>query len=93
MMEDGKSLSAMIRRKKKQAGESDLRPDLDSAGQTGVDPVEAWDDKMASEVNETLGDPDHEPASEREMGEHESSQDKEQLKRSMARIAKYIDSL
>lgn len=84
---DGKSLSKMIRDKKK------LRPDMDSAGQSGVDPNVAWDDKQAMEVNEALDDPDHEPASPSEMGEHESSQDLAQLKKSLERINKYFDSL
>lgn len=88
-MFDMKSLSAAIRAKKKGA----LRPDLDDAGQEGVDPVEAWDAKKAHEVNEAMDEPDHEPASKEEMGEHESSQDIAQLKKSVARIHKYFESL
>jgi hypothetical protein len=86
---DAKSLSKMIRDKKKNS----LRPDMDSAGQEAVDPVEAWDAKQASEVNEALNEPDAMPASASEMGESESSQDTAQLKKAMARISKYIDSL
>lgn len=86
---DGKSLSAMIRKNKK----NKLRPDMDDAGQEAVDPNEAWDDKMASEINDDLGDPDHEPASASEMGENESSQDVAALKKSVARIQKYFDAL
>lgn len=88
-MIDGKGLSASIRKSKKDK----LRPDMDDAGQEAVDPNVAWDDKQNSEVSETLGDPDHEPASSSEMGENESSQDKAQLKKSVARIAKYLESL
>ena len=88
-MVDGKALSAMIRKKKK----GSLRPDLDDAGQKGVDPVAAWDDKQASEVNEVLGDPDHEPASAREMGEDESSQDENKRKKISKRINSYFDEL
>jgi hypothetical protein len=83
------SLSAMIRKRKKNL----LKPDMDYAGQDAVDPNAAWDDKMASEVNETLGDPDHEPASDAEMGENESSQDKAQLKKAMARVNAFFDKM
>lgn len=92
-MLDGKSLSKMIREKKKQGMHSDYRQDMDYAGQDAVDPNAAWDDKQAMEVNEAMGEPDHMPASDAEMGENESSQDKMQLKKAMARIAKYIESL
>ena len=88
-MMDGKALSAAIRKRKKDS----LRPDMDSGGQVGVDPNVAWDEKQNTEVNEALGEPDHEPASEEEMGEHESSQDLESLKKSVARIHKYFESL
>lgn len=90
---DGKSLSKMIREKKKKEGSADLRQDMDYAGQNAVDPNVALDAQKAMEVNEALDEPDHEPASPEEMGEDESSQDKAQLKKSMARIAKYIESL
>lgn len=90
---DGKALSAMIRKKKKQEGEADLRPDMDYAGQQADDPVAVWDDKQAVEVNEALGEPDHEPASDEEMGEGESSQDTGSLARSMARIERYLEEL
>lgn len=86
---DGKAISKMIRTQKK----NQLRPDMDYAGQDAVDPNEAWDDKMATEVNEALGDPDHTPATDAEMGENESSQDIEQLKKSVARIHKYFETL
>lgn len=90
---DGKSLSKYIRSKKKQEGQARMRPDMDYAGQEAVDPNEAWDMKMAHEVNETLGDPDHEPASDAEMGENESSQEKSHLKKAMMRINAYMDEL
>ena len=82
-------ISAMIRKQKK----NKLRPDMDDAGQEAVDPNEAWDDKMAGEVNVALGDPDHPPASATEMGEGESSQDEASRKKISARIAKYMESL
>jgi hypothetical protein len=88
-MLDGKMLSEMIRKKKKGA----LRPDMDYAGQDAVDPNEAWDEQKAMEVNEALDEPDHAPASSSEMGENESSQDKGSLKKSVARIKKYMESL
>lgn len=90
MFED---LSASIRKRKKQEGQANLRADMDYAGQDAVDPNTAWDQKMATEVNETLGDPDHEPASEAEMGENESSQEKMSLKKSVARIRRYFDEM
>jgi hypothetical protein len=86
---DGKALSKAIRAKKKGA----LRPDWDVAGQEAVDPNVAWDAQKAAEVNEALGDPDHEPASPAEMGENDSSQDTARLKKASARMAKYFDSL
>ncbi len=92
-MLDGKKLSEMIRKKKKEGMHSDYRQDMDYAGQDAVDPNAAWDEQKAMEVNEALDNPDHEPASESEMGEDESSQDKMQLKKAMARIARYIESL
>ena len=66
---------------------------MDYAGQEAVDPNEAWDLKQSTDVNEALGEPDAMPASDKEMGEDESSQDKEQLKRAMARIARYLEQL
>jgi hypothetical protein len=94
MMDDrggmnGKMISKMIRMKKK----GTFRPDWDVAGQEAVDPNAAWDAEMDQRVDETLGDPEHESPSPREMGEDESSQDVHQLKRSIARIAKYFESL
>ena len=90
---DGKALSAMIRKRKKQEGEADLAPDMDYAGQEAVDPNDAWDDKLDLEVNTALDEPDHEPATESEMGENESSQDESSLSRSMARIERYLEEL
>ena len=88
-MFDSKALSKAIRDKKR----GTHRPEMDYAGQEDSDPNAAWDAKMDTEVNETLDDPDHEPASKEEMGEHESSQDIAQLKKSVARIHKYFESL
>jgi hypothetical protein len=92
-MIDGKSLSAQIRKKKKEGMHSDYRQDMDYAGQDAVDPNTAWDDKQDLEVNEVLGDPDHEPASSAEMGENESSQEESARKKISARIKKYMESL
>ena len=97
-MMDGKSLSAMIRAKKKRGMHSDYRQDMDYAGQDAVDPNAAWDAKQEMEVADALNESgqegdDHMPASEEEMGENESSQDKEQLKKAMARINKYFDTM
>ncbi len=88
-MLDGKLLSAAIRKRKKNL----LRPDWDVAGQEALDPTAVEDLKQNARVSEILDNPDHEPATEAEMGENESSQDKMALKRAMARIATYIDSL
>ena len=90
---DAKAVSRMIRAKKKGSMQSDLRPDMDYAGQEAVDPNEAWDTKLAHEVNEALDEPDHEPASPEEMGENDPSQDIPQLKRAMQRLNKYFESL
>jgi hypothetical protein len=92
-MLDGKSLSMAIRKKKKEGMHSDYRQDMDYAGQDAVDPNVAWDEKQNMEVSEATDSPDHEPAPPSEMGENESSQDKAQLKKAMARIARYIESL
>lgn len=92
-MFDDMELSRAIRKKKKMEGGADLRQDMDYVGQDAVDPNVAWDAKMGEDVNETLGDPDHEPASPTEMGEHESSQDKMELKKSVHRIRKYFDEM
>lgn len=86
---DGKSLSKMIRDKKKNS----LRPDMDDAGQEAVDPNAAWDAKQSEEVNDVLGDPDHEPASKAEMGENESSQEESARKKISARLKKYMDAM
>lgn len=92
-MLDGKSLSAAIRKKKKESGQADLRQDMDYAGQDAVDPNAAWDEKQNMEVSDVLGQPDHEPATASEMGENESSQDEGKRKKISARIAKYMESL
>ncbi len=92
-MFDDMELSRSIRKKKKQEGGADLRQDMDYAGQRAVDPNVAWDEKMAGEVNDTLGDPDHLPASDAEMGENESSQDTAELKKSVHRIRRYFDEM
>jgi hypothetical protein len=88
-MMDGAGISKAIRMKKK----NQLRPDMDYAGQDAVDPNEALDIEKNQEVSDALGEPDHEPASPAEMGENESSQDIAQLKKSVARLEKYFDSL
>lgn len=88
-MLDPKGLSKMIRDKKKNV----LRQDMDYAGQDAIDPNEALDLKTAAEINDTLGEQDHEPASASEMGENESSQEKKALKASSTRIAKYMKGL
>lgn len=86
---DAKAVSKAIRMKKK----GSLRPDMDYAGQEAVDPNEAWDAKMATEVNEAMDEPNHEPATPEEMGENDPSNDLPQLKRAVARIHKYFESL
>jgi len=88
-MSEMKSLSKMIRMNKK----GTLRPDMDDAGQEAVDPVAAWDAKQAEEVNDVLGDPDHEPASASEMGEGESTQKLSDRKKVSARIKKYLENM
>lgn len=92
-MLDGKELSASIRKKKKQSGQADLRQDMDYAGQDAVDPNRAWDQKQDDEVNDVLNAPDHDPATDAEMGENESSQDESKRKKISARLAKYLESL
>jgi len=86
---DPKGLSKMIRDKKK----NKLKPDMDYAGQDAVDPNTAWDAKMAAEINDDIDSPDHEPATDAEMGENESSQNTASLKKSSARIKKYMESM
>jgi hypothetical protein len=88
-MLDGKSLSAAIRAKKKNL----LKPDMDSAGQEGLDPTTVDEIKQNMRVSETLGQPDHAPASPSEMGEDESSQDESKRKKVSARIASYFKGL
>lgn len=92
-MIDGAALSKYIREKKKRSGQADLKPDMDSAGQEAVDPNVAWDEQKAMEVDEVLGDEPEGSASDAEMGENESSQDKSKLKKAMARINSYMDSI
>lgn len=92
-MFEEREISRAIRARKKREGQANLRPDLDWAGQDAVDPNTAWDEKMATEVNQALDDPDHEPASADEMGENESSQDRMDLKKSVARIRRYFDEM
>ena len=86
---DGSSLSAAIRKRKKDS----LRPDWDVAGQEAVDPNTYWDEKQNTEVNDVLKDPDHEPASASMMGENESSQDMGARKKISARIKSYFDGM
>lgn len=88
-MFEAKELSKLIREKKKRA----LRPDLDDAGQDSVAPETAWQAKMDADVNTTLGDPDHEPATEAEMGGDGTSQDKMSLKRAMQIVSKYFSMM
>lgn len=89
-MFDAKSLSDAIRKKKKEGMHSDYRQDMDYAGQDAVDPNTAWDEKQNMEVSQVLNEPNHEPASNAEMGENESSQDEQVRKKISARIAKYL---
>jgi hypothetical protein len=88
-MEDASNLSKLIRAKKNKA----LRPDLDDAGQEGVQPTDAFEAMQADEVNKVLGEPEIESASKEERDGDTDSQDPEQLKRAMSRIQKYINSL
>jgi len=88
-MFEAKALSAAIRKRKRES----LRPDMDYAGQEAVDPNVAFEEKQDVEVNQALGEPDHESPTDTEMGEDESSQDVEQLKKSIVRIKKYFDAL
>lgn len=88
-MLDGKELSKLIRARKKDK----LRPDMDDAGQEAVDPNAAFDAHQGAMVNTILKNPDHEPASDAEMGENESSQEIPELKKSVARIEKYMKSM
>lgn len=89
MFDDLANLSKEIRMRKK----AKLRPDMDYAGQDAVDPNAAWDAKQDAQVNETLGEPDHEPATDAEMGENESSQNKRDLTKVMNRINGYFKEL
>jgi hypothetical protein len=89
MFEDIDSISKEIRKKKRNS----MRPDMDSAGQEALDPVDAWEAKQDAEVNDVLGEPDHSPASDEEMGENDSSQEKRSLKKIQARINSYFKEL
>ena len=86
---DGKEMSKMIRKRKKDS----LRPDMDSAGQEAQDPNVVLDEKHEAEVNDVLGTSPEGSASAAEMGENESSQSEMQLKKSMKRIGSYLDKL
>jgi hypothetical protein len=86
---DAKGLSAAIRKRKKDS----LKPDMDYAGQDAVDPNVAWDEKMNTEVNDVLGEPDHMPASKSEMGQADDSQDEGKRKKISARINRYFESM
>ena len=93
-MLNAKALSAAIRAKKKNL----LKPDLDSAGQTAMDPDSVDEIKQNLRVSHTLEEAgveghDHEPASEHEMGEQDDTQDVKDLKKISARIAKYFEHL
>ena len=72
---------------------SDYRQDMDYAGQDAVDPNVAWDERQNTEVSNVLDAPDHEPASDAEMGENESSQDEMKRKKISARLKKYMDEM
>lgn len=88
-MFEAAQLSKLIRDKKKKA----LRADMDDAGQDTVAPETAWQAKMDADVNATLDNPDHEPASADEMGENDSSQDQKSLKRAMGIINKFFSTM
>lgn len=88
-MFEARELSKLIRDKKKRA----LRADLDDAGQDTVAPETAWQAKMDADVNTTLDDPDHEPATESEMGGDGTSQDTKSLKRAMSLINSYFSKM
>lgn len=87
-MMDGKFLSKLIRDRKKKS----LRPDMDDAGQEGLPPEQALSAELNAKVNEMTGE-DHEPASEKEMGEDDSSQSKPALKKAMSRINRYMETM
>lgn len=91
-MLDGKELSASIRKRKKDTG-PDYRQDMDYAGQNAVDPNMALDEEKNDEVSDVLDAPDHEAATDAEMGENESSQEESKRKKISARIGKYMESL
>lgn len=89
-----KGMSAAIRMKKKNL----LKPDMDYAGQDALQPTTADEIKQNFEVSNALEDAgvegmDHEPASPKEMGEDDSTQDVKDLKKISARIASYFESL
>jgi hypothetical protein len=93
-MLDGKTLSAAIRKKKKNL----LRPDMDSAGQEALDPTAVDDLKQNERVSVALEDAgvegaDHAPPSDAAMGEDESSQDVKKLQKISSRILGYFKGL
>ena len=90
---DAQSLSAAIRKKKKQMGQADYRQDMDYAGQDAVDPNVALDAKHNMEVSDVLGDPDHDSPSASAMGEDESTQKLSDRKKISARINRYFDEM
>jgi hypothetical protein len=92
-MLNAKELSRAIRMKKKNL----LRPDWDLAGQN-LEPTTVDELEQNIRISDALEDAgvegrDHEPPSDTEMGEHESTQNIRDLKKISARIAKYFESL
>lgn len=87
-MFEARELSRVIRANKKKR----FAPDLDDAGQEGLPPEQALAADLNAKVNEMTGE-DHEPATEAEMGGDGTSQEKEQLKRAMARINRYFETM
>ncbi len=87
-MFEAKGLSKLIRDRKKKS----FRPDMDDAGQEGLPPEVALSTELNAKVNDMTGE-DHEPASDAEMGEDDSSQDKKSLKRAMGIINKYFSTM
>jgi hypothetical protein len=87
-MFEARELSKVIRDKKKKR----FAPDLDDAGQEGLPPEQALAADLNAKVNEMTGE-DHPPATEAEMGGDGESQDKEYLKKAMARIRNYLDTM
>jgi len=90
---EGSALSKYIREKKKKAGQANLRADMDYAGQDGVDPNDAWDEKQDMEINEAMNEEPEKSASASMMGEGESTQKLSDRKKISARIGKYMDEI